>query len=201
MLWLLVGRGVAIESGHQVTDPLWQGAWDVNFSISSRMITLLYQVAVGNIVTGLYIADDGYFQCLFQWMLRTPLSGLTGYARAPQVTHPPEKPRARNADCQAFRASQVFSSPTGSGGRNPRYTVGPNSQVPPMRPYDLPTCSVCQCAPNTKIHLDEPSLCRKICKPVGACSAYSGASLLFPGHFVPAPFFNEGTSIPGIYRL
>ncbi len=54
---------------------------------------------------------------------------------------------------------------------------------------------------NRPLHLDEPSLCRKICKPVCACSAYSGASLLFPGHFVPAAFFNKGTSIPGIYRF
>jgi hypothetical protein len=49
----------------------------------------------------------------------------------------------------------------------------------------------------TQIHLDEPSLFRKIFKPVGACSAYIKTRLLFPGHFVPAPFFNEGTSLIG----
>ena len=48
------------------------------------MIALLHGVAVGNIVTGVHTADHGYFQCLFEWMLRTPLSGLTGYARAPR---------------------------------------------------------------------------------------------------------------------
>jgi hypothetical protein len=48
-----------------------------------------------------------------------------------------------------------------------------------------------------QIHLDEPSLFRKIFKPVGACSADIRARLLFPGHFVPAPFFNEGTSLIG----
>ncbi len=55
----------------------------------------------------------------------------------------------------------------------------------------------------TRIHLDERSLSlfRKIFKPAGACLAYSRVSLLFPGHFVPAPFFNEGTSIIGTYRL
>jgi len=55
--------------------------------------------------------------------------------------------------------------------------------------------------PRIQIYLGEPSLYRKMLKPVGACSAHSIAGLLFPGHFVPAAFFNIGTPIPGIYRL
>ena len=35
-------------------------------------------------------------------------------------------------------------------------------------------------------------------KPVGACSAYSVASLFLLGHLIPAPFFNEFSSLPGI---
>jgi len=53
------------------------------------------------------------------------------------------------------------------------------------------------CGPQHKYILTS-SLFRKIFKPVGACSAYIKASLFFPGHFVPAPFFNEGTSLIGI---
>ena len=76
-LWLLMGRGVAIEFRHHVTDPLWQGAWDVIFSISSLMLALLYGVAVGNIVTGVPINEQGYFQGLFEWMLN-PYALLMG---------------------------------------------------------------------------------------------------------------------------
>jgi hypothetical protein len=34
-------------------------------------------------------------------------------------------------------------------------------------------------------------------KPVGACAGDHRARLFFPGHFIPAPFFNEGTSLVG----
>ena len=36
-------------------------------------------------------------------------------------------------------------------------------------------------------------------KPLGACLGYKRASLFLPGHFIPAPFFNEFRSLPGIY--
>ena len=38
-------------------------------------------------------------------------------------------------------------------------------------------------------------------KPVGTCAGDSIARLFFPGHFIPAPFFNEGTSLVGTYFL
>jgi hypothetical protein len=41
----------------------------------------------------------------------------------------------------------------------------------------------------------------KNCKPIGACAGYSRARLFFPRHFIPAPFFNEGTSLVGTYFL
>jgi hypothetical protein len=37
-------------------------------------------------------------------------------------------------------------------------------------------------------------------KPLGACAGYSRARLFFPGHFIPAPFFNEGTSLVPIFK-
>ena len=42
------------------------------------MIALPYGATVGNIVTCVHIADYGYFQALFEWMLRIPLTGFTG---------------------------------------------------------------------------------------------------------------------------
>ena len=68
-LWLLMGRGVAIEFRHHVQDPLWRGAWDVVFWLSSLLLALLYGVAVGNVVGGVPFDARGYFQGLFEWML------------------------------------------------------------------------------------------------------------------------------------
>jgi cytochrome bd ubiquinol oxidase subunit II len=76
-LWLLMGRGIAIEFRHHVADPLWQGAWDVIFSLSSLLLAGLYGVAVGNVVTGAPLNEQGYFQGLFEWMLN-PYALLMG---------------------------------------------------------------------------------------------------------------------------
>ncbi len=69
VLWLLMGRGIALEFRHHISDPLWQGAWDVIFSGSSLLLALFYGVAVGNVVTGVPIGANGYFQGLFGWIL------------------------------------------------------------------------------------------------------------------------------------
>jgi cytochrome bd ubiquinol oxidase subunit II len=77
VLWLLLGRGIAIEFRHHVADPLWRGFWDVNFAISSLLLALLYGVAVGNVVGGVPLDARGYFQGLFEWMLN-PYALLLG---------------------------------------------------------------------------------------------------------------------------
>ncbi|HXX39065.1 MAG TPA: cytochrome d ubiquinol oxidase subunit II [bacterium] len=77
VLWLLMGRGIALEFRHHIVDPMWQGAWDVVFSVSSLLLALLYGVAVGNIVTGVPIDEHGWFQGLFAWMLN-PYALLMG---------------------------------------------------------------------------------------------------------------------------
>jgi hypothetical protein len=38
-------------------------------------------------------------------------------------------------------------------------------------------------------------------KPIGPCSGYVIASLFLPGHYIPAPFFNEFSSLPRILFL
>jgi cytochrome d ubiquinol oxidase subunit II len=76
-LWLLMGRGIAIEFRHHIVDPLWCAAWDAIFSISSLLLALVYGVAAGNVVTGVPIDDQGYFQGLFEWMLN-PYALLLG---------------------------------------------------------------------------------------------------------------------------
>jgi cytochrome d ubiquinol oxidase subunit II len=77
VLWLLMGRGVAIEFRHHVADPLWRGFWDVIFSVSSLLLAILYGVAVGNVLSGVPLNAQGYFQGLFAWMLN-PYALLMG---------------------------------------------------------------------------------------------------------------------------
>ena len=67
VLWLLVGRGLALELRHQLDHPLWHGACDVVFSLSSAALALVFGVALGNIVRGVPLDARGYFHLpLFQ---------------------------------------------------------------------------------------------------------------------------------------
>ncbi len=77
VLWLLAGRGIALEFRHHIADPMWQGAWDVVFSVSSLLLTVLYGVAVGNIVSGVAIDSQGWFQGLLESLLN-PYALLMG---------------------------------------------------------------------------------------------------------------------------
>ena len=52
VLWLLVGRGLALELRHQLDNPLWHAACDVVFSLSSAALALVFGVALGNVVRG-----------------------------------------------------------------------------------------------------------------------------------------------------
>ena len=61
VLWLLVGRGLALELRHQIDNPLWRGACDVIFSLSSATLALVFGVALGNVVRGVPLGADGYF--------------------------------------------------------------------------------------------------------------------------------------------
>lgn len=61
VLWLLVGRGLALEYRHQVDNPLWQQACDGIFFISSALLAFVLGVALANVVRGVPLGPDGYF--------------------------------------------------------------------------------------------------------------------------------------------
>ncbi len=61
MLWLLVGRGVALELRHQIQHPLWHNACDTIFGLSSAALALVFGVALGNVVRGVPLNARGYF--------------------------------------------------------------------------------------------------------------------------------------------
>lgn len=67
VLWLLVGRGLALELRHQLDHPLWHRACDVVFCLSSAALAFVLGVAFGNVVRGVPLGGDGYFELpLFQ---------------------------------------------------------------------------------------------------------------------------------------
>jgi cytochrome bd ubiquinol oxidase subunit II len=61
VLWLLMGRGLALELRHQIDHPLWRSACDAVFSLSSAALALVFGVALGNVVRGVPLGPDGYF--------------------------------------------------------------------------------------------------------------------------------------------
>jgi cytochrome d ubiquinol oxidase subunit II len=61
VLWLLIGRGLALELRHQLESPLWRSACDVIFSLSALALALVLGVALGNVVRGVPLDADGYF--------------------------------------------------------------------------------------------------------------------------------------------
>lgn len=61
LLWLLILRGLGIEFRHQVQNPLWTRFWDAAFSLASIVLTLFFGVALGNIIRGVPLNQEGYF--------------------------------------------------------------------------------------------------------------------------------------------
>lgn len=81
VLWLLILRGVAIEFRGQIGHELWSGFWDATFWIASLLLALLLGVALGNVVRGLPVGADGYFNGSFALLLN-PYALLTGVRKS-----------------------------------------------------------------------------------------------------------------------
>jgi cytochrome bd ubiquinol oxidase subunit II len=61
VLWLLILRGISIEFRGQVDSPIWIGFWDVVFAVASFLLAVFYGAALGNVVRGVPLNDQGYF--------------------------------------------------------------------------------------------------------------------------------------------
>jgi cytochrome d ubiquinol oxidase subunit II len=61
VLWLLMLRGIGIELRHHLHNPVWQGFFDVVFSVSSILLCIFFGAALGNVVRGVPLGPDGYF--------------------------------------------------------------------------------------------------------------------------------------------
>jgi cytochrome d ubiquinol oxidase subunit II len=61
VLWLLVGRGLAIDWRSHVRNPLWRGFGDAVFTITGWLLAIVLGAALGNLIRGLPIEANGYF--------------------------------------------------------------------------------------------------------------------------------------------
>jgi cytochrome d ubiquinol oxidase subunit II len=61
VLWLLMLRGIGIELGSHMENPVWRGFFDVIFSVSSILLCIFFGAALGNVVRGVPLAADEYF--------------------------------------------------------------------------------------------------------------------------------------------
>jgi cytochrome d ubiquinol oxidase subunit II len=81
----LIFRAVSIEYRNKVEDPRWIAAWDCAFSIGSILPSLLYAVAVGNLLRGLPLNatgdyTGGFLALLNPYSLVVGLVGLSMFA-------------------------------------------------------------------------------------------------------------------------
>ena len=77
LLFSIIFRAIAIEFRNKEESKLWKSFWDISLSVASILILLLFGVAVGNLIIGLPIADDGYFR-INVFELFTPFPILVG---------------------------------------------------------------------------------------------------------------------------
>lgn len=61
VLWALLGRGLSIELRQHVSDPLWVAFWDTAFHLCSTLLAFLLGVALGNVVRGVPLDEEGFF--------------------------------------------------------------------------------------------------------------------------------------------
>jgi cytochrome bd ubiquinol oxidase subunit II len=61
VLWLLMLRGIGIELRSHMGNPVWQGFFDVVFSVSSVLLAIFFGAALGNVIRGVPLDATGYF--------------------------------------------------------------------------------------------------------------------------------------------
>ena len=61
VLWLLMLRGIGIELRSHMSNPVWQGFFDVVFSLSSLLLAIFFGAALGNVIRGVPLDAAGYF--------------------------------------------------------------------------------------------------------------------------------------------
>jgi cytochrome d ubiquinol oxidase subunit II len=61
VLWLLMLRAIGIEFRTHIEHGIWQGFFDVIFSVASILLAIFFGAALGNVIRGVPLGPDGYF--------------------------------------------------------------------------------------------------------------------------------------------
>lgn len=61
VLWLLILRGIGIELRTHMESAVWGGLFDGCFAFSSTLLAVFFGVALGNVIRGVPLGEDGYF--------------------------------------------------------------------------------------------------------------------------------------------
>ncbi|MGI9104027.1 MAG: cytochrome d ubiquinol oxidase subunit II [Terriglobales bacterium] len=61
VLWLLMLRAIGIEFRTHLESPVWRAFFDVIFSVSSVLLAIFFGAALGNVVRGVPLDEQGYF--------------------------------------------------------------------------------------------------------------------------------------------
>lgn len=61
VLWTLILRGIAIEFRSHLEDGMWRSFWDVVFTGASTAAPILFGAALGNLLRGMPIDQQGWF--------------------------------------------------------------------------------------------------------------------------------------------
>ena len=61
VLWLLMLRAIGIEFRVHIDNPVWHGLFDVVFSVASILLAIFFGAALGNVIRGVPLGQDGYF--------------------------------------------------------------------------------------------------------------------------------------------
>lgn len=61
VLWLLALRALGIEMRHKLDHPLWNTLWDGGFFLASALLVFVFGAALGNVVRGVDVREDGTF--------------------------------------------------------------------------------------------------------------------------------------------
>jgi cytochrome d ubiquinol oxidase subunit II len=65
VIWCFLLRGLALEFGGHLDDPMWRTFWDTVLSASSVLLALLLGAAMGNILRGVPLDERGSFSLPF----------------------------------------------------------------------------------------------------------------------------------------
>lgn len=61
VLWLLMLRAIGIEFRAHIAAPVWKSFFDAIFFLSSGLLAIFFGAALGNVIRGVPLGQDGYF--------------------------------------------------------------------------------------------------------------------------------------------